>query len=188
MEARPLRGPAPEALALPIEVPARWGLAGFVLLGLAAIALLIGGITVSQMRPPPVTGTLLYQVAGKEGAVGRLDLAPVRRRSAALVADVAGRLHLGGAGRTVATVRATRLGGEVVLPAAGAGAQERRLLVDGLVLEAGDHRLRYVSGRGDDGVPLPPSEALPDLLGPEYDIPTGRIERLGRAEPDAGRS
>lgn len=58
------------------------------------------------------------------------------------------------------------------------GTKERRLLVDGVSLRLGRHLVRYVYGRpgADEATPTPP--AGDDLLGPEYDIASGRIDSL----------
>jgi hypothetical protein len=61
----------------------------------------------------------------------------------------------------------------------------RRLLADGLVLSLDRHRLRYVSGRAAEGrLPVPEADA-PDLLGPEFDLPRGRIAALAEGRPPA---
>ncbi len=177
-------GPAPGAIGLPVLVKPRWGSAGWILVGLAAIALVIGGIALSHLRSPAVVGTLLYAVEGKEGAVGRLDLSAVGRGRRALRVDEAGRLHLGGKGSRLGQVRASRIGGmlDVDVPD---GERTRHLLVDGLALETGSHRLRYVSGRPEDSrVDFQP-EPVPDLLGPEFDLTGGRIRSLDLPGPES---
>jgi hypothetical protein len=161
-----------------VTVPARWGRAGWVLVGLAAAAVLLGLFVVLSHRALPLDGTLLYTVEGRAGAVGRLALASAGRRGATVTADEGGRLALGGPGRPVLRVLATRVGGMAEVPAA-AGGVERRLLVDGLAFDVGRHALRYVQAGGQEWKP-PEGEASPtgttpanDLLGPEYDLPHG---------------
>lgn len=177
-------GPAPGRVQVPVLVRPRWGRGGWILVGLAAIALVIGGIALSHLRSPAVMGTLLYAVEGKEGAVGRLDLSVVGRGSIALRVDEAGRLHLGGKGRRLGRIHASRIGGMLDLERPD-GERTRHLLVDGLALEAGKHRLRYVSGRPEDSrVDFEP-EAVPDLLGPEFDLKGGRIHAVDLPGPES---
>ncbi|MHC5009510.1 MAG: hypothetical protein ACYTG6_01015 [Planctomycetota bacterium] len=179
-------GPAPGAVELTVEVPPRWGAAGWVLVGLAGLALVLVGVAVVAHRTPRVTGSLLYAAKGLEGAVGRLDLSGVGRRRRAVVADARGRLALGGPGREILVIRPTRVGGILEVPPRGKGAEgERRLLVDGLSLQVGRHRVRYVSGRpSEEDLRLEIPE-VPDLLGPEYDLAGGRIDALAPEAPGA---
>ncbi len=175
-------GGTPRSVEVRVDVPARWGRLGLVLIGLAGIALLVGAIAASHLRAAPLEGTLLYAVEGKAGAVGRVDLAPAGRRARTLVSDPAGRLALGGDGEAVARVRPSRVGGFLDVP--GPNGVERHLLVDGLVVTSGRHRVRYISGQ----VQPPPGGTLdpvPDLLGPEFELETGRVEKAIRsARPD----
>jgi hypothetical protein len=162
-----------EEVRLEIEIRPRWGARGWLLVALAAMALLLVGLVLLALRPPPVTGTLLYAVEGMGGTVGRLDLAPVKRRHKEVRVDARGRLALDGPGRPLARIQAQRIGGVLTLVDAQ-GDGERRLLVDGLTWRTGRHALRYVSGRettrdaaGDDDVP--------DLLGADFEMGTGRV-------------
>lgn len=156
-----------------VHVPARWGRMGWVIVGLAAAAVLLGLFALRAHRVVPIGGTLLYTIEGVEAAVGRLPLAAVCRRRTTVTADARGRLELGGAGEALLRLVPTRVGGMAEIPRPGAGA-ERRLLVDGLTLRVGRHALRYVQP-GSEGSAAPPSTtpAVPDLLGPEYDLPHG---------------
>jgi len=178
------RGPVPGAIRVPVFVKPRWGAAGWILVGLAAIALVIGGIALSHLRSPAIQGTLLYAVEGKAGAVGRLDLASVGRGSATLRVDEAGRLHLSGKGPRLGRVHASRIGGMLDLDVEG-GTPSRHLLVDGLALETSTHRLRYVSGHPEDSRPDFTPEPVPDLLGPEFDLEGGRIRALEGPSPES---
>lgn len=153
-----------------VLVPARWGRLGYVLAGLAGLAVLLGLATLRAHRIPPISGTLLYTIEGRAGAVGRLPLAPVGRRPASVTVDGSGRLSLRGSGPVLCRVRPTRVGGMLEVPGEG-GRAERRLLVSGLALTVGRHAVRYVQG-ADEQAPGPTApEAVPDLLGPEYDLP-----------------
>ncbi|MGE0190669.1 MAG: hypothetical protein AB7T63_01390 [Planctomycetota bacterium] len=171
-----------EVVRVPVEVRvvARWGDRGWLLVVLAALALVLGAIILAALRPPPVKGTLLYAVEGLGGTVGRLDLAPVRRGRREVRTDAKGRLSLDGPGKPISVVRAERVGGVVLVPTASG--EERRLLVDGLTWQSGRHRLRYVSGREADAA-LPTAVELPDLLGREFEMDTGRVQE---AWEDAG--
>jgi len=44
----------------------------------------------------------------------------------------------------------------------------------------GRHLVRYVSGRAGEAAPRPVE--VPDLLGPEYDLDSGRIDAMGPQE------
>lgn len=178
-------GAVPEDLSLTIRVRARWGAAGWILAALAALALALGLWGLLQLRAAPVDGTLLYVVEGRQSAVGRLDLTPAGRHVTPVLADKAGRLSLGGrrkhGGSPVAIVRPTRVGGLLEIPTATPA--ERHLLVDGLTVTAGSHRFRYVAAQPEAAI-VPGVDALgPELLGPEYDLPTGRIDALDREAP-----
>jgi len=162
-----------------VDVPARWGMWGYLMLGLAAVALGIGVYAFVQLRMPPVTGTLLYAIDGVDGVVGRLDLRPVGRKTTPVRSDKKGKLHLNGDGELVATVVATRVGGAVELNSEDS-TKDRRLLVDGLAVRTGKHRLRYMSGLPSETEKLVPAMDVPDLLGPEYNLASGRIEATGR--------
>ncbi|MCB9826010.1 MAG: hypothetical protein H6805_09330 [Planctomycetes bacterium] len=164
-----------EVVRVPVEVRvvARWGSRGWLLVILAALALVLGAVILAALRPPPVKGTLLYAVEGLGGTVGRLDLAPVRRGRREVRADAKGRLSLDGPGKAISVIRAERVGGVALVPTSGG--EERRLLVDGLTWQSGRHRLRYVSGREADA-PLPTADELPDLLGREFEMDTGRVQ------------
>lgn len=169
-------GGAPGTLEIPVLVPARWGPAGWILVVLAALALALGGWGLWQLRPTPVEGTLLYTMADRAKAVGRLDLAGVGRRTTLVRSDGAGRLHLGGKGASVLQIRPTRVGGLLRLETQ-AGPEEH-LLVDGLTVDAGSHRVRYVLGHDQDVRPPSPPPRVEDLLGPDFDLPTGRFDQL----------
>jgi hypothetical protein len=124
-----------------------------------------------------VAGTLLYVVDDLPGTVGRLDLRPVGRRRAAVFADGRGRLSLQSGTTLVARIRPTRVGGMLEIADEG-GEGERRLLVDGLSARAGRHVLRYVSGQPAASEAAAAMEDVPDLLGEEYDLESGRIDAL----------
>ncbi len=176
-------GPGPGSVRVDLVQAPRWGTLGYVFIALAAIAVALGLFALRQMRVPPLAGTLLYATEGLEGAVGRLDLGAVGAGARAVRSDVEGRLALedlrAATGReTVAVVRATRVGGMLDVVAEGGGL-ERRLLVDGLTVTIGRHRIRYVSGSDDARAPFATEEAA-DLLGPEYDLTPER-----HAEPAA---
>ena len=171
------RGRTPGELAIPVAIPARWGKRGFVLVSLAVMALLLALVVIGYMRTPPVTGVLIYTVDGLEGTVGRLDLAAVGRKTRVIIADDKGKLAVAPKGDAIAKVRPTRVGGMLEYVDAH-GTKERRLLVDGVSLRLGRHLVRYIYGRDaqDETPPTPPPGD--DLLGPEYDIASGRIEAL----------
>ena len=176
-------GAAPEHLLVSIEIAPKWGNKGFILVGLAAAALLLGGLVVVLMRPAPVRGTLLYTVEGLEGTVGRLDLTPVGRRATLICADERGRLSLDAGGTRMLRVLPTRVGGMLeVLGAGGESDGGRRLLVDGLSLRAGSHLIRFVSGEAGENAA--PPQPVPDLLGEEFDLESGRIEALDDPAPE----
>jgi hypothetical protein len=182
-------GGAPLRIPVTVEVEPRWGPAGWILVGLAVLAVVLGLWGVTQLRAAPVAGTLLYTVRGREGAVGRLDLSPAGRRKTAIHADDAGRLHLGpGAGAPVAIVKPTRVGGLLLVAgddgSGGDAGEASHLLVDGLSVSTKTHGLRYVSGRPDTAVlpPVPAPEA--DLLGPEFDMQTGRFAEADAEDAD----
>lgn len=187
-------GGVPDGLAIRIEVRPRWGAAGWILAGLAALALALGLWGVLQLEAAPVEGTLLYQVEGRKGTVGRLDLAPVGRRAASVRADPGGRLSLVSHRRrrgdraeaVVVVVRPTRVGGFLEIPSSGGrtAPPERHLLVDGLTVTTGRHRIRYVSAHPGDATPPPVAGPEADLLGPEFDLPSGRIDALGREDAE----
>ncbi len=181
-------GGAPGTLEIPVEVPARWGPAGWILVVLAGLALALGGWGLWQLRPAPVGGTLLYTMADREGAVGRLDLTGVGRRTTDVKADGSGRLGLSGAGPLILRIRPTRVGGLLVLE--GDGGRQEHLLVDGLTLDAGSHRVRYVSGHAEDLRPAAPLPRQEDLLGPDFDLPTGRFDQLAakRVQEEEGEA
>lgn len=164
-----------EVVRVPVEVRvvARWGSRGWLLVILAVLALVLGVIILAALRPPPVKGTLLYAVEGLGGTVGRLDLAPVRRGRREVRTDAKGRLSLDGPGKPISVIRAERVGGVALVPTPNG--EERRLLVDGLTWQSGRHRMRYVSGREADA-PLPTADELPDLLGREFEMDTGRVQ------------
>ncbi|MDJ0522272.1 MAG: hypothetical protein QNJ90_09385 [Planctomycetota bacterium] len=176
-------GAVPATAKVPVRIPARWGRKGILLVVLAGLALLLALTVVGWMRTPPVRGTLLYTVDGLEGTVGRLDLEPVKRRTRPVTSDPRGRLSVDGEGKVVARVRATRVGGMLEYTDEG-GARERRLLVDGMSLRLGRHLVRYVSGRAHEVSEAEAPTEVPDLLGPEYDLESGRIERLDEDGPD----
>ncbi len=166
-----------EPIDVSVAIPARWGTKGYLFVGLAMLAFALGVGAFVMMRPPPLTGTLLYTVERMAGTVGRLDLSPVGRKPATIAADKHGRLELDIAGELVARLKPTRVGGMIEVRDAQGG-WERRLLVDGLSLRAGVHALRYVSGQPSEKAATAAMEAVPDLLGPEYDIDSGRIDSL----------
>jgi hypothetical protein len=147
------------------------------------LALALGLWSLLQMKAAPVDGTLLYQVEGREGAVGRLDLAPAGRRKIEVHADAVGRLSFTArpdpASAPVVVIRPTRVGAVLEIPASP---PERYLLVDGLTVKAARHRIRYVSDRPGDATV--PAVTLPEeeLLGPEFDMPSGRIDAIGRPD------
>jgi hypothetical protein len=85
-------GDAPGPFDLSMQIAPKWGGKGFLLIGLAGAAVLLGISVMFLMRSAPVRGTLIYTVDGLEGTVGRLDLAPVGRRTSAVTADERGRL------------------------------------------------------------------------------------------------
>lgn len=174
-------GESPGALQIPVVVGPRWGRSGFLLLGLALMALVLALLVMGWMRTPQVSGTLLYTVDGLEGAVGRLDLAPVGRRARAITADERGRLDVAGTGTTVARVRPTRVGGMLEYVDIS-GSKERRLLVDGVSLRIGRHLVRYVSGRAARAAAAAADGEGADLLGPEYDLESGRIDALDETQ------
>lgn len=164
--------PEPKTLQrLPVLVPARWGAMGYVLAGLAGLAALLGLFAWRLSRVLPVGGTLLYTTEGRPGAVGRLPLLTVGRRRTPITLDGQGRLTLRGSGPLLARILPTRVGGMLEVQRDG-GRTERRLLVDGLTVSLGRHALRYVQGTGEGAPPPPEPGAVPDLLGPEYDLPT----------------
>ena len=171
-------GRTPGEVAVPVEVRARWGKRGFVLLTLALMALLLALLVIGYMRTPPLRGVLLYTVDGLDGTVGRLELAAGGRKTRLVLSDDKGKLSLGAKGNAIAKVRPTRVGGMLEYTDAH-GAKERRLLVDGVSLRLGRHLVRYVYGRPqDEELPPMPAEG-DDLLGPEYDIESGKIDALG---------
>lgn len=176
-------GRAPEDVRVPIGLTARWGARGWILVGLAGLALLLGVLAFFQLRPPPLRGTLLYTARSLGGTVGRLELG-VPRRQAEIVRDSRDRLSLGGAGDVLASVRATRVGGVLMAPAQGEAPAVRRLLVDGLQLQLGDHTLRYVSGLATEVETRALLQPVDDLLGPEFDLASGRVEDLQPDEAD----
>ena len=175
-------GRTPGRIAVPVQIPPRWGTRGFMILALALMALLLALLILIWMRTPSVVGTLLYTVEGLEGTVGRLDLAAVGRRVRAITADATGKLTVAGSGTAIGKVRPTRVGGmlEYVDPS---GSKERRLLVDGVSLRIGRHLVRYLSERATRSGAPTPVEAGADLLGPEFDIESGRIEAMEDGEP-----
>ena len=168
-------GPAPEALDLVVVIPARWGVRGWLFVGLAVLALALATFTFLQVRPPPITGTLLYTAEGLERTVGRLDLEPVGRSTAILRADKQGRLSLGTSGEAIAVLRPTRVAGTIEVPGED-GTPEKRLLVDGLTVRIGAHAVRYISGQPTDEDMAKPLIDVPDLLGPEFDVGSGRFD------------
>jgi hypothetical protein len=170
-------GEAPPPASLPVRIPARWGRKGILLVGFAGLALLLAVTVMSWMRTPAVKGTLLYTVDGLGGTVGRLDLVPVKRGTKPVTSDGKGRLAVAGDGDVIAKVRATRVGGmlEYTDPEGG---RERRLLVDGMSLRLGRHLVRYVSGRAHEVDSAQAPSEVPDLLGPEYDLESGRIDAM----------
>ena len=170
-------GAAPGRLEVPVLITPRWGVKGYIFVGLAAAAVLLGLMILFQMRSVSVEGTLIYTVEGLDGTVGRLDLAPIGRRSTHVRADERGRLSLGKEGEIVARIWPTRVGG-MLEHVDAKGHRERRLLVDGLSLRAGRHILRYMSGRAAEAAAAP--EPVPDLLGEEYDIESGRVDALDK--------
>ncbi len=167
-----------------VEAPARWGLWAYVLLGLAGVALLLGVFAFVQLRAPLIAGTLLYTIDGVDGVVGRLDLRPVGRKTTAVRRDEHGKLHLEGDGEPIATIVATRVGGSLEIDDESGG-KDRRLLVDGLAVRVGKHRLRYMSGQPSEAQALP-LRHVPDLIGPEYDLTSGRIDAVGRDDDAEG--
>ncbi len=184
IEIRWERGRTPGTITVPVEIGARWGKRGFVLVSLALMALLLALLIVGYMRTPPVKGVLLYTVDGLDGTVGRLDLAPVRRKTRVIVSDDKGKLSIAPKGDAIAKIRPTRVGGmlEYIDPH---GTKEKRLLVDGVSLRLGRHLVRFVYGRPEGDEPAPTAPAGDDLLGPEYDIESGKIEALEDDPTDA---
>ncbi len=178
-------GPGPGPVEVAVRVAPRWGARGWVLAGLAGLALLLGLLALRGLRPAPLCGTLLYTARALGHAVGRLDLAG--RRRARIVRDARGRLALDGPGEVLASVRATRVGGVLVVPGATGGPPLRRLLVEGLQVELGEHALRYAGGAPGDAEARALLEPVSDLLGPEYDLASGRVAGLADAPPDAPR-
>ena len=175
-----------QRLPITVENPAKWGVVAYGLIGLAALALLLGLYAWAQFRAPPLTGKLLYTHPSLAGTVGRLDLSGLGRGAAAIRSDTKGRLSLGGRksgkdGQAIAMVRASRIGGLLLVPREK-GKPERRLLVDGLSLQSGDHQLRYFSGQGDEDTVLVPTVEAPDLIGSEFDLESGRT--LGIEVPE----
>jgi len=171
------QGRTPGTVQIPVAVPARWGKRGFVLVSLAAMALLLALLVLGYMRTPPVKGVLLYTVDGLDGTVGRLDLAAVGRKFRMILTDDKGKLSIGKNGAAIAGVRPTRVGGMLEYLDVS-GSKERRLLVDGVSLRLGRHLVRYVYGRRHDDVVLPTGAPGDDLLGPEFDIEGGKIDAL----------
>ena len=171
------RGTTPGRVEVPVAIPARWGKRGFVILSLAVMALLLALLVIGYMRTPPVKGVLLYTVDGLDGTVGRLDLAPVGRKVKSVLTDDKGKLSIGPKGDAIAKVRPTRVGGMLEY-IDHSGVKERRLLVDGVSLRIGRHLVRYVYGRPESEETPPTAPAGDDLLGPEYDIESGRIDAL----------
>ena len=171
------RGRTPGSIRVPVEIAPRWGARGFVILTLAVLALVLAVLVGGYMRTPAVSGTLLYTVEGVAGTVGRLDLGAVGRRARAITSDEAGRLEVAGTGESIGRVRPTRVGGMLEYVDVR-GSKERRLLVDGVSLRIGRHLVRYLSKRAQDAraAGAPQGE---DLLGPEFDIESGRIDALG---------
>lgn len=160
---------------LRLVVPARWGRLGYALAGLAGLAALLGLLAWRAHRVEPAAGTLLYTVEGRAGAVGRLPLGPAGRRRTPVTVDGQGRLALGGSGPVLVRLLPTRVGSMLEVPVEGGGRGfERRLLVDGFSLVVGRHALRYVKGGSDAPPPPPTPGAVPDLLGPEYDLPSSQ--------------
>jgi hypothetical protein len=174
LEVRGLRGDrGTYGMDVVLRVPARWGRMGYVIVGLAAAAVLLGVFAWRAHRVVPLTGTLLYMQEGVTDAVGRLPLTPVGRRRTAVTVDERGRLALGGPGEVLFHLVPTRVGGmaDVTLPD---GKREVRLLVDGIGFVVGRHAIRYVQAGGEGSAPPPAAPpAVPDLLGPEYDLPHG---------------
>lgn len=171
-------GDTPGKVEVPVEVPARWGKRGFVLVALALMALVLGLLVIGYMRTPAVKGVLIYTIDGMDGTVGRLDLAAVGRKTRVIVADDKGKLSVAAKGDAIARVRPTRVGGMLEYTDAH-GTKERRLLVDGVSLRLGRHLVRYIYGRDDANAAAPTPPAGEDLLGPEYDIESGRIDAVG---------
>lgn len=170
-------GRTPGTVSVPVEVKARWGKRGFVILSLALMALLLALLVVGYMRTPPVQGVLLYTVDGLDGTVGRLDLAAVGRKPKRVLTDDKGKLSIGTKGDAIAKVRPTRVGGMLEY-IDHSGVKERRLLVDGVSLRIGRHLVRYIYGRPEDEVQPTAGAADEDLLGPEYDLESGKIDAL----------
>ncbi len=175
-------GRDPGVINVPVEIPARWGERGFIILTLALMALLLVLLVSVYMRTPPVKGTLLYTVDGLDGTVGRLDLAAVGRKTRVIASDANGKLSVANRGESIAKVRPTRVGGMLEYVDVS-GSKERRLLVDGVSLRLGRHIIRYVYGRPtqDELPPTPPPGE--DLLGEEFDIASGRIQALEDESP-----
>ncbi len=173
-------GPAPQAFDLVVLVPARWGVRGWLFMGLAVMALALATFTFLQLRPPPIEGTLLYTAEGLKRTVGHLDLAPVGRKTMILRADKQGRLSVGSKAATsqgdaLAVLRPTRVAGTIEIPGDD-GTPEKRLLVDGLTVRIGAHALRYLSGQPTEQDLAKPLLDVPDLLGPEFDVGSGRFD------------
>lgn len=177
LDVRWAAGTAPGTIEVPVGLTPRWGKKGYILVVLAGLAILLALLIFLQMRSASLSGTLIYTVEGLEGTVGRLDLSSGGRGVAVVRSDERGRLTLQGKGseRIVVRVLPTRVGGLLEVPGSATG---RRLLVDGLSLRVGRHLLRYVSGQPQAGEAAAQMEEVPDLLGPEFDIDSGRIEGL----------
>ena len=189
----PWRGPTPSAVRdhrdavrvqlhghdapidVPIVVPAQFGKRSWLLAVLAGLALALLGVIVAWLRPPPITGTLLYMIDDNQGTVGRLDLAPVGRSPKDVTTDARGKLSIGGKGDWVLTLRPERIGGMIDVPAAD-GTRDRRLLVDGLALTVGRHRVRYVSGQPTER-DVTELQHVADLYDSSFELETGRVDQ-----------
>ncbi len=168
-----------ESATATVSTPAKVKSTGWLFLGLGALAALLGLVTVMQFRPPPVKGTLLYTVDGVDRAVGRLPLDSIGRRKATLHATKRGKLSIGGAGETVATIQPTRVG-PMIVSRSESGSRDRRLLVDGLAIRTGRHTLRYVSGAPNEDEATSRMADIPDLFGDDFDIETGKVDEAWR--------
>ena len=171
---------------LHVTISPRWGSRGWILVGLAALTALLGFATLWHLRPHPLKGTLLYTADGLRQTVGKLDLARLGRKKGRLHADANGRLSFS-KGVAIARLIPTRVGGMLEFPRDG-GTVEKRMLVDGMSVRVGEHVLRYVSGENPTPQVDAPTQERPDLLGPEFDMPTGHVDEAYKQAKKEWRS